>query len=162
MIHHFYMRQVDKFGRPAGDMGVKDLEVDFQGLKYVSCKGLANIGEPKNIYTEDYAEADGLRVYHPGDVAALVRHKETAIELELVFLGEDRRAVYEEFRAFLEAGRVHFWDTARLLKAELVLTSAVEPVDDTVKGVKYIRAAFKFKNLYGRGIPCDVNGVPND
>lgn len=152
------MQQTDKDGVVVTD-SLRDLETDFQGLKYASCRGLSSVGKPKNIYTENYAESSGLRTFHPTDNGGEVVHEATAIEFDLLFVGEDRRAVYDAFCAYIRAGRLFYWDTARLRKVWLVLLEAVEPTEDILKGVPYLRAPFKFSNLWGIGKPCNDGGV---
>lgn len=157
MIPKFYIQKTDKSGAAQGS--VKDLEVDYSGLNYKECKGLSSVGKPKNIYTENYAEADGLRVYHPADSSGgEIAREVTAIELTLVFIGDSRRSSYDSFNEFVSSGRIFYWDTARFRKVWLVLDEAVEPSEDVIKGTQYIMATFKFKNLWGEGRPCTSSG----
>ena len=48
---------------------VIDLEndPDYVGLRYLKAEGMNTIGKSKNIYTEQYADSDRLRVYLPPD-----------------------------------------------------------------------------------------------
>lgn len=158
MIYSFYMQQTDKAGTVVPN-SLRDLETDFSGLKYVSCKGLSSVGKPKNIYTENYAEASGLRTFHPKDNGNEVVYEATNIELDLLFTGDDRRASYDAFCEYVNGNRLFYWDTARNKKVWLVLIEAIEPSDDILKGVPYIRAVFKFTNLWGMGVTCTDSGV---
>lgn len=152
------MQQTDKNGNVVQN-SQKDLETDFSGLCYISCKGLSSFGKPKNIYTENYAEDNGLRTYYPTDkTGGTVAREVTAIELDLLFKGEQRRANYDSFCNYVKSNRIFYWDTARHKKVWLILTEAVEPSDDVIKGVPYIRATFKFQNLWGEGKTCDDSG----
>lgn len=158
MIYNFYMQQTDKSGAVvAGSQ--KDLENDFPGLKYIACTGLSSVGKPKNIYTENFAEASGFRTFHPTDTGGEVVHEATAVELELLFLGDNRRGIYDAFCSYLRAGRLYYWDTARHRKVWITLLDAVEPSEDVLKGSPYLRAPFKFSNLWGIGKACDDNGT---
>lgn len=153
------MQQTDKEGSVIQN-SQKNLESDFSGLYYISCKGLSSVGKPKNIYTENYAEADGLRTYHPTDkTGGAVAHEATTIELELLFKGSSRRATYDSFCTYIGNKRLYYWDTARHKKVWLILTEAVEPTDDTLKDIPYMRATFKFQNLWGIGKTCDDSGA---
>lgn len=158
MIYYFYMQQTDKDGVVVAD-SQRNLESDFTGLRYVACKGLSSVGKPKNIYTENYAEQDGFRTFYPGDTNGVVVHEATNIELDLIFVGEDRRSTYDSFCAYVESNRLYYWDTARHRKVWLALIEAVEPTDDTLKGEPYIRATFKFTNLWGEGRSCNDSGT---
>lgn len=158
MIYHFYMQQTDKAGTVVSN-SKKDLETDFSGLVYKACKGLSSVGKPKNVYTENYAEASGLRTFLPGDNGGSVAHEATDIELELLFKDSSRRATYDSFCAYIKTHRLFYWDTARHKKVWLVLTDAIEPTEDVLKGVPYILATFKFKNLWGIGKTCADDGT---
>ena len=160
MIYYFYMQQTDKSGNVVAN-SQRNLEVDFVGLRYVACKGLSSVGKPKNIYTENYAEQDGFRTFFPGDTNGAVVHEATNIELDLIFLGENRRSTYDAFCTYVESNRLYYWDTARYKKVWLALIEAVEPTDDVLKGERYIRATFKFTNLWGEGRSCDGSGSGN-
>lgn len=155
--YHFYMQLTTAAG--AGSGAVKDLENDFPGLHYSKCEGLESVGAAKNIYTEDYAEADGLRVYHPKDSSGSVAHEATEIKLTLIFLDDGRRTAYNNFCLFLEGGRVFYWDNARNKKVWLVLQKEVEPDEDTVVPAGYIGVTFEFTNIWGIGKKCLDNGT---
>lgn len=157
--YKFYMCKVDRDGVQTDK---RDLERDFKGCRYRYCKGLETKGAPKNIYTEDYPEKDGLRVFHPSDILdEIVRYKETEIELGLIFLGEERRASYESFCNYIRSSRIRYWDNARNRKVELILKSETAPTEDTLKGgVLYIDVAFKFTNVWGYAKEClDEDGT---
>lgn len=141
-----------------------DLEETFIGLRYRSCTGLEDRGEPKNIYTEKYPETDGSRVWHPSDAeGGKVKKDDTTIKLDLVFLGGAdawrARLSYEEFLQYASESRLYYWDTARLRKVQLLLKSSVSPKADMVKGERYLEAEFTFVNLWGESKPCNAEGV---
>lgn len=141
----FYMQKVDS-NDALIDGTLKDLEVDFSGLRYSKCEGLLNKGERKNIYTEEFADSDTLRVWQ-GDS---VTRKATTITFTFVFAGTTRQSVYQEFYEYVSNGVISYYDTARMKEARLVLISAVEPSDDIFVGsTPYIKASFKFQNLWG-------------
>jgi hypothetical protein len=73
----------------------------------------------------------------------------TEVTLTFVFVGENRRKAYNDFYEYIKLGKFYYWDTARYKRATLVLTSAVEPADDTFKGSDYILADFVFTNING-------------
>lgn len=155
--YHFYMQATTKAG--VGTGAVKDLEVDFPGLHYVSCEGLEDVGKPKNIYSENYPEADGLRTYHPADSSDPVTHEATKVTLTLLFLNVGRRDVYNSFRAFVDGSRVFYWDTARNKKVWLMFDNEAKPDDDTLPPDGYIKVPFVFTNLWGKGKKCNDNGT---
>ena len=59
------MQQVDNDQLVVGTR--KDLEVDFDGLRYSAAKGINTIGKAR-IFTEKYADSDRMRVYVPKEV----------------------------------------------------------------------------------------------
>lgn len=147
---YFYMQKCDKNG--ALETGtLKNLEHDFVGLRYVEAKGISKIGKVKNIYTETYADADGIRIWHPSENDTKPMHEATVIELKLLFHGENRRKVYEAFNDYIFDGYHVFWDTLRNRKFTFVVMDAVEPGDDNLKsGTPYIIATWKLQNLLGK------------
>lgn len=156
--YHFKMQTTTKDGVGVG--AVKDLEADFPGLLYCKCEGLESVGAAKNIYTEDYAEESGLRVYHPTDTTGgAVAHKETEVKLTLIFVDDARRTAYTAFRTFLESGRLFYWDTARHKKVWLILQKEVAPDADTLVPDGYIGCTFVFTNIWGIGKTCLDSGT---
>lgn len=141
----FYMQKVDANGALISDT-LKDLERDFEGLKYSRCEGLMNKGKRKNIYTEQFSDSDTLRVWQGDNVT----RDATTITFTFVFAGNDRKSVYESFYEYVKNGIISYYDTARMKEARLVLIDALEPSDDIYKGsTPYIKAEFKFQNLWG-------------
>lgn len=141
----FYMQKVDANGVLISDT-LKDLEVDFLGMKYSKCEGLMNKGRRKNIHTETYADSDTLRVWQGEEVT----REATTITFTFVFAGNDRKSVYESFYEYVKNGIISYYDTARMKEARLVLIDALEPSDDIYKGsTPYIQANFKFQNIWG-------------
>lgn len=124
-----------------------DLESHFEGLHYLKCDGLSKYGEVKNVFTEDYAETDELRIYIPQKVS----RKNTDIEFEFVFDGENRRDTYHSFVDWLSGKKLKYWDTLRNRELEMILIESVEPEEDELYGSHpFIRVPFKFKNLRGQ------------
>lgn len=155
--YRFYLQATDKNGTATGT--AKDLEHAYAGLHYISCEGLEDIGKPKNIYTEDYAEADGPRVYHPADSNLALTREATEIKLSLLFIGATRRDTYNSFRAFASGSRLYYWDNARNKKVWIYLEKEVKIEEDTLPADGYIRAEFEFTNIWGVGKKCNDNGV---
>ena len=122
------------------------IQENYANIKYKQCKGLENVGKPKNKYTETYADADELRVYEP----ETVMRESTDITLTLVFVGRERKAAYRQFLDLVSTGKFYYWDTVRMKKAYLTLIESVSPSEDEYKGNEpYMLADFKFKNLWG-------------
>ena len=141
----FYMQKVDANGGLIANT-LKDLEVNFLGMKYSKCVGLLNKGKRKNIYTETYADSDTLRVWQGEGVT----REATTITFTFVFAGNDRKSVYESFYEYVKNGIISYYDTARMKEARIVLLDALEPSDDIYKGsTPYIQADFKFQNIWG-------------
>lgn len=140
--YKFYMsRYVDNAWETA-----IDLETYYPGLKYISCKGLSDYGAVKNIYTESFAEEDGVSVYIPDNVV----RESTDIEFEFGFEKENRRDTFHSFVEYLSGYIIKYWDTARMREVEMVLTDKVEVDDDILLGGSpYIVVTIKFKNLKG-------------
>lgn len=132
-----------------------DLEAEFSGLRYKECTGLNAYGEPKNVYSEDYAETSKAEVF----VGGAPSYKQTSIKLTLVFLENDSKddKAYHDFLAFVSGCKVAFRDTARKRKVLMYLTGATEPKSDTLKGQNYKEVTFTFTNVYGCTFGYDEN-----
>lgn len=126
---------------------IKDLEVDFIGLKYSKLMGIDKYGKIKNIYIESYPESSELRVWIP----EIITRDNPEIELTLYFVGVNRRSVYHQFVQYISGSKLYYWDNCRNRKVAILLTEPVEPSDDELYGsTPYITASFKFTNLDGQ------------
>lgn len=124
---------------------IVDLEATFDGLKYKEATGMSAKGKPK-IYVENYPETSEARVYIPDDVV----RENTNIDLTLVFIGDNRRNVFDSFVEFITGKKLKLWDTVRNRVAHLVLNDKVDMDEDVLKGdIPYIVAKFSFLNLFG-------------
>lgn len=122
------------------------LEDYFSGMKYVSCEGLSTKGKIKNIYTENYAEVEDLRIYMPDDVV----RENTDIEFVFGFEKENRRDTFDSFVDWVSGYKIKYWDTARNRELEMVLIDKIEVDEDILIGSSpFITVNFKFKNLKG-------------
>ena len=128
------------------DTDYTDLESYFNGMKYSKCVGLEDLGKPKNIYTETYADADSLRVHIPEEV----KREATDITFTFIFFCENRKSVYDRFNEFIKGQKLYYYDTARNKQAYMVLIDKTEPKEDIYKGSKpYMSVDYKFQNLWG-------------
>lgn len=122
------------------------LEDYFSGMKYISCEGLSTKGKIKNIYTENFAEVEDLRVYMPETVV----RENTDIEFVFGFEKENRRETFDSFVDWVSGYKIKYWDTARNRELEMVLIDKVEVDEDILIGSSpFITVNFKFKNLKG-------------
>ena len=123
-----------------------DLEDFYKGMYFAKVSGLSDKGKPKNIYTEEYADSDALRVHLP----ETVYREATKIVLSLVFVGENRRDIYDSFYNYVNGEKLYYWDSARNRKASMVLEEPIEIDEDILVGSQpYIVVDFRFRNLYG-------------
>ena len=123
-----------------------DIEARFEGLLYSKCEGLLTKGKRKDIYEEKYADDDKLRVWQ----GEKVTREATTITFTFFFVGENRLHTYQNFYDYVKNGKLYYYDTKRLKKAYMVLKDALEPQEDVYKGsTPYIKATFKFQNLWG-------------
>ena len=149
----FKMQATDAAGSATG--GVKNLEADFPGLHYSKFEGLELQGKAKNIYKESYAEQSGPRVFHPADKSGEVAHEETKVKLTLLFTS---KVSYRSFLAYLNSGRLFYWDTARHLKAWLLFEDEPDIQTDEIKDGGYLVVEFPFTNMWGISKSCDDSG----
>lgn len=146
----FYMQKCSKQGVLV-DGTLKDLELDFDGLRYMEAKGISKVGKVKNAYTEQYADSNTLRTWHPSENDEETTHEATTIQLKLLFYGDNRRATYDAFNEYIYDGYTMFWDNLRNRKFTFMVTEASEPSDDILKGgIPYIICTWTLQNLKGK------------
>ena len=122
-----------------------DLEATFAGLFYYKCEGLNTKGEPR-AYTEEYAEAEQLRIWLPENVT----RKPTDVVLQLLFKDDARQTSFDAFVDYVSGKRVRFWDSVRKRQAEMYLSGAVEVSEEALYGsTPYFVAKFPFTCLSG-------------
>ena len=122
------------------------LEDYFSGMKYISCEGLSTKGKIKNIYTENFAEVEDLRVYMPETVV----RENTDIEFVFGFEKANRRDTFDSFVDWVSGYKIKYWDTARNRELEMVLIDKIEVDEDILLGSSpFMTVNFKFKNLKG-------------
>ena len=122
-----------------------DLEATFAGLFYYKCEGLNTKGEPR-AYTEEYAEAEQLRIWLPENVT----RKPTDVVLQLLFKDDARQTSFDAFVDYVSGKRVRFWDSVRKRQAEMYISGAVEVSEEALYGpTPYFIAKFPFTWLSG-------------
>lgn len=138
----FFMQRIDLLNQP-----VKNLEKDFDGLRYKEFKGLENYGKLKSVYTETFAETDEVQVY----MAPKIVRENIELTLTLLFVGDNRRATYHSFVDYISKGKIKYWDTVRKREVVFILTEAIEPEEDTAKeGDGYTMVSFTLTCINGQ------------
>lgn len=152
-IYKFYMQACDKTGNILAGAPKKDLEADFEGLRYKECTGLNDIGNP-NVYTEEFADSNRLRVYIPENVT----HKPTTVTLTLYFVGNNRYKTYDAFNNYLKSSKFFiYYDTARKKKLTFFLKESITVNSSLWYGdMPYIEVQYKLSNIFGKTEDIDV------
>ena len=116
-----------------------DLEVEFEGLRVKEVQGAGSKGKIKNAYTEEYADADSVRVYFPTDI----KRGATDFTITVFISGSNQWASYNAFIAYLTGHTMKYWDKVRNLELDFVALEAISPDESVVTGSKYIEVAVK-------------------
>lgn len=141
----FYMQEVDKNGS-AIDGTLRDLEADFEGLRYCKAEGLLDIGKPR-IYTETYADSNKVRTYIPDELT----NEATTVTLTLYFVGDNALDTLTAFNEYLRHGYHEFWDTQRMLKFTFYVGSDIKISEEQYKsGTIYYEVKYTLNNIYGK------------
>lgn len=144
--YEFYMQGCTADGVLIGGT-LKNLEKDFEGLRYAKCEGLEDIGAAKNIYEEVYSDADQVRVYIPNEV----KNEATEIILTLYFTGDSRSSVRDEFNEYIRNGYHRYWDTARNKWFVFYVKDKLNVGESMWHGsTPYIKCEYKLKNIFGK------------
>lgn len=145
--YNFYMQECDSKGEIIAGSALKNLEQDFEGLRYSKIDGIEAIGAPKNVYSESFADSDRLRVYAPKDV----KHKETTVTLTLYFVGENRFKGLYAFNEYIKGGFHRYWDNARNKWFAFYIKDELKPADSMWYGsTPYLKMDYKLVNIFGR------------
>ena len=141
----FFMQALDDKGEVvAGSQ--RNLEVDFEGLRYCKAEGFLDIGKPR-IYTETYADSDKVRTFIPEELT----NEPTTVMLTLYFIGEEAQQTLQSFNEYIRQGRHEFWDTKRNLKLTFYLGSEIKISEEQYKGgTPYYEVTYTLNNIYGR------------
>lgn len=124
-----------------------NLEKDFNGLRYSRAEGLDKIGKAKNIYTEKYADSDRTRVYMP----EVVTNEPTTVNFTFVFVGDNRRNVYDEFLEYVRNGYKVYYDDARRKYLYFFVNSEIKPAEEAHYGsMPYLKMTLSVQNIFGR------------
>lgn len=163
--YSFYMTKCVRDDDGVWSVGTEvDLERDFDGLRYRSFSGLNAYGEQRAVYTEEYAESDAVLSYVSSSTDS---RKPLELELELCFFNPDGTvtgiaesyanavSVYHAFVGYLAGGYVMYRDTIRKRRVLMYLVEAIEPITDSIKGLVYLDAKFKFSGVFGRSFGLD-------
>jgi hypothetical protein len=143
--YNFYMQKCQKDGTLIGTK--KNLEEDFEGLKYSKCTGLDVLGKAKNVYSEVYSESNGIRTYIPDEIT----NATTTITLSLYFFGENRRATYDAFNEFIRNGYTKYWDDARNKSFVFIVDKEIKVKEENwYKGMPYIAVDYSLTNIQGK------------
>ena len=98
-------------------------------------------------YEENYSDADKARVYIPEQV----QNEPTDIVLTLIFIGEDRRKVKDEFENYIRDGLHKYYDTARKKWFVFYVKDEINPTEEKWYGsTPYLKYEYKLRNIYGR------------
>ena len=153
-MYKFYMQECLYDGTLV-DGTKRDLEADFEGLRYSKCTGLNSYGKPKNIYTESYAEADKVRVFVP----EFVKYEAVDVTFVFYFFGDadTRQKTLDDFIAYASHGYHYYWDTARKKRFMFIAPMDELSVSDEnwYAGRPYIEVKWKFKNIEGRSLTVE-------
>lgn len=142
--YKFYMAECDADWKVKGST-TKDLEKDFEGLRYAKCEGIDTVGKPR-VYTENYADSDILRVYMPSPIT----NEATNVTFTFYFFGENRRETYHSFVDFARGGKRVYWDSARKRKFNFVVTDEIKPATEMWYGSNpYLELRLTVKNVKG-------------
>ena len=144
--YKFYMQRYPISGVA---QAVKDLEVDFVGLKVKSVSDLSDKGAIKSIVEEKFPENTAPRVY----ISPTTVRDTLEVVITLLFTGASRRSTYDSFVYYITGHKLYYWDSARNRKISIYNKSEIKPSDDVLKGsVQYIEVPFKFSALEGSSV----------
>lgn len=154
--YNHYMQRVDSPG-----YNRIDIEEEFPGLLYSSAKGIYDIGKPKNIYTEQYADSDRTRVYIPIEYlngqlvhdTSLIANEATTVEMTFLVVGDTdaRRDTITAFEDYVRTGIHTYYDTARQMEFTFFVSDAIKVSEEKWHGTQpYVELTVPLQNINGK------------
>lgn len=140
-----------------------DIVSQFKGLRYAESSGMRSRGAQKNIYTESFAESEGVNLF----IGNPPVYEQTEITLTLYFLNNSNyyatgetaidavSTIYNDLLGYFGGCAILFTDKVRKRKALMYIADSIEPSTDSLKGAVYIECSFKFTNKHGRTYGLD-------
>lgn len=141
---------MQKLTPPGREFFPVDIEYRFPGLRYFKAEGMYDVGESKNIYTEDYAESDKLRYYLPKD--GEYANKATVINMTFLILGTEmqRRNTIDSFVEYVRKGAHSYWDNARKRMFAFIVQGEIKESDEKWYGTQpYVELTIPMQNIEG-------------
>lgn len=145
-----YTHKMQRIDVPGENNNVINIEEYFDGLRYLKMEGIDDIGKPKNIYTEEYADSDRKRVYFPPD--GNYTNDGTVITLTVIIIGDrgKRSSTFDEFVDYIRHGVHRYWDNARNKEFDFVVTDEIKVSEEKWHGSQpYIEVKIPLQNLNG-------------
>lgn len=140
-----YMQRIDIDGQ-----NVIDIEEEFPGLLYSRAEGIYDVGKPKNVYTEEYADSDRKRYYLPPDGGYANEGTEVTMTFLVVGTPAEREAVIRGFFDYVRKGVHRYWDTARNREFDFVVTGPLTVGEERWHGSNpYAELTVPMQNLNG-------------
>jgi hypothetical protein len=153
--YKFYMQGCDKYGNVLGEDTRRNLEEDFEGMRYSKAEGLDKVGKPKNVYTESYSDSDRLRTYVPDELV----NEATTVTFTFYFIGDDRRSVYDSFIGYVRNGYHVYVDDARKKYLYFMVNSAMDVAEEKwYGGNPYLKLDLTVQNIFGRTFDVPKDG----
>jgi len=124
----------------------------WSGMYLLDSKNIDAYGKPKNIITENYAEANGLKVSLP----TTLKREATDVTLKLMFIDTDdgdRYAQYESFMSYISNKKFYWFDTVRFRRVRLLCLEKTEPTESFKGNIPYLTLDLKVKNINGYSEP---------
>lgn len=151
--YNHYMQRTDVSGAP-----IYNIETQFNGLLYMKADGMNDIGKSKNVYTEDYADSDRLRVHLPND--GVYTNEATKVTMHFLVVGTDaqRQTTIRDFEEYVRKGIHKYWDDARNLEFDFIVTDEIKVSDERWHGnMPYVEISVPMQNLNGKTSPHTEN-----
>lgn len=127
-----------------------DIEDEFPGLRYLKATGLNDIGAAKNLYTEEYADSDRIRVYLPPD--GNYANQGTTVKMTFIVIGdaERRQQTMTDFFDYVRKGIHRYADTARRREFDFIVKDEISVSEEKWHGSHpYVEFTITLQNLNG-------------
>lgn len=143
-----YKHYIQKYPQGEATFSKVDLEEMFKSL-YKEFRDFTFDGEVKNVYSEDFAEKNGVNIYIPSPEDLAFKSYECS--LVLLFKKDTCQADVRIFYEYIRGQKIEYSDTFRNRYVTLVMTKQPSVEQEILYGNSpYMLVKFTFTNILGQ------------
>lgn len=142
-----YKHYIQKYPQGTNTYSKIDVEATF-ACKYKQFKDFAFSGDISNIYSEEFSEVSGLRMFIPDEKD--LAYKSYECKLQLLFDKKTAQSDAQRFYEYVRGQKVEYSDTFRNKYITIILIKQPQIQSEILYGERpYMLVEFTFTNILG-------------